>query len=168
MTEKNDFSFSSNCPQRLTLGKCRIRAERHVTGGISCRTAYIHDLQVKGHPKKIFKKIKKNKQKKYFFQKKTLAERHVTLFGSRRTVMNWTSPDLYINLEKKKFEKKLKNDRKKWFFFFLQLLSALNLGKMPNPCRTACYRWNIVPNRIYSWSPSQGASEKNILKNKKK
>ena len=36
MTEKNDFSFSSNCSQRLTLGKCRTRAERHVTGGITC------------------------------------------------------------------------------------------------------------------------------------
>ena len=53
MTEKNDFSFSSNCYQRLTLGKCRTRAERHVTGSISCRTAYIHDPRVKGHPKKL-------------------------------------------------------------------------------------------------------------------
>ena len=121
----------------------------------------------RGIRKKYFKKLKKISKKIYFFQKKTLAERHVTLFGSRRTVMNWTSPDLYINPEKKNCEKKLKNDRKKWFFFFLQLLSAPNLGKMPNPCRTACYRWNIVPNRIYSWSPSQGASEKNILKNKR-
>ena len=108
MTEKNDFSFFSN-----------ENAEQHVTGGISCRTAYIHDPQVKGHQKKIFWKIKKISKKIYFFKKKTLAERHVTLFLLRRTVMNWTSPDIYINLEKTKFEKKLKNDRKKWFFFFL-------------------------------------------------
>ena len=39
---------------------------------------------------------------------------------------------------------------------------------MPNPCPTACCTWNNVPNRIYSSSPSQGASEKNIFKNKKK
>ena len=49
MTEKNDFSFFFN-----------ENAEQHVTGGITCRTAYIHDPQVKGHPKKIFLKIKKN------------------------------------------------------------------------------------------------------------
>ena len=58
--------------KRLILGKCRIRAERHVTGGITCRTAYIHDPRVKGHPKKIFLKIKKNKQKKLFKKKKLL------------------------------------------------------------------------------------------------
>ena len=29
--------------KRLTLGKCRSRAEPHVTGGITCRTADIHD-----------------------------------------------------------------------------------------------------------------------------
>ena len=73
MTEKNDFSFFSN-----------ENAEQHVTGGISCGTAYIHDPRVKGHPKKYFKKLNKISKKKYFFQKKTLAERHVTLFGSRR------------------------------------------------------------------------------------
>ena len=42
----------------------------------------------RGIRKKYFKKLKKISKKNYFFQKKTLAERHVTLFGSRRTVMN--------------------------------------------------------------------------------
>ena len=42
----------------------------------------------RGIRKKYFKKLKKISKKNYFFQKKTLAERHVTLFRSRRTVMN--------------------------------------------------------------------------------
>src|SRR5271165_7052095 len=70
MTEKNDFSFSSNCYQSLTRGKCLTRAHFHVAGGITCPTAYILDPRVKGHPKKIFLKIKKNKQKKLFFSKR--------------------------------------------------------------------------------------------------
>ena len=94
MTEKNHSSlFSSE------------NAEQHVTGGITCRTAYIHDPWVKGHQIKYLKKLKKISKKNFFFQKKTLAERHVTLFGSRRTVMNCTSPDLYINPEKKLWKK---------------------------------------------------------------
>ena len=154
MTEKNDFSFFSNCYQRLTLGKCRTRAERHVTGGISCRTAYIHDPRVKGHPNKILYKIKKNKQKKLFFSKKNSCRTacYAVPIAPNRHKLNVPRP--LHQPWKKKFEKKLKNDQKKWFFFFLQ-----------RKCRTACYRWNNVSNRIYSWSPSQGASEKNILKN---
>ena len=58
MTEKKDCSFFSNCYQCLTLGKCQTRTEPHVAGRITCRTAYIHDPRVKGHKKKIFKKIK--------------------------------------------------------------------------------------------------------------
>ena len=46
MTEKNDFSFSSNCYQSLTLVKCLTRAHLYVAGGITCPTAYIRDPRV--------------------------------------------------------------------------------------------------------------------------
>ena len=115
--------------KRLILGKCLTRAHLHVAGGITCRTAYILDPRVKGHPKKIFSKIKKINKKNYFFQKKNRAHFHVTLFGSRPTAMNWTSPDLYINPEKKNFQKKLKNDRKNDFSFSSNCYQSLTLGK---------------------------------------
>ena len=67
---------------------CLTRAHLHVAGGITCPTAYILDPRVKGHPKKIFLKIQKNKQKKLFFSKKKRAHFHVTLIGSRPTAMN--------------------------------------------------------------------------------
>ena len=70
-------------------------------------------------------------------------------------------PQISTSIFKKKKLKKTWKMTEKNDFFFLKLL----LGKMPNPCPFACCKWNNVPNRIYSWSPSQGASEKNILKN---
>ena len=75
MTKKNYFSFSSNCYQSLTPGKCLTRAHFHVAGGITCPTAYILDPRVKGHPKKIFSKLKEINKKIFFFSKKLLPNR---------------------------------------------------------------------------------------------
>ena len=96
MTEKNDFSFFSN-----------ENAEQHVTGGITCRTAYIHDPRVKGHPKKIFKKIKKNKQKKLFFSKKNSCRTacYAVRIAPNRHELN--VPRSRHHPGKKKFQKKL-------------------------------------------------------------
>ena len=96
MTEKNDFSFFSN-----------ENAEQHVTGGISFRTAYILDPRVKGHPKNIFSKIKKNKQKKIFFSKKNSCP---TACYAVRIESNPPAFDVPRSLHqpgKKKFQKKL-------------------------------------------------------------
>ena len=100
----------------------------------------------RGIRKKYVIKFKKISKKNIFVQKKTLAERHVTLFGSRRTVMNLTSPDPYINLEICFFEKNLKNDRKILFFLFLQLISRLQVRAI-SPSRPSSGRPSSSPVR---------------------
>ena len=167
MTEKNDFSFSSNCYQSLTPGKCLTRAHFHVAGGITCPTAYILDPRVKGHPKKIFSKIKNNKQKKLFFSKKNRAHSLVTLFGSRPTAMNWTSPDLYINPEKKISKKTWKMTEKNDFSSFSNSFQSVTLGKCLTRAQPHVARGITCPT-AYILHPRVKGHPKKIFKKIKK
>ena len=99
---------------------CLNRAHLHVASGITCPTAYILDPRVKGHPKKIFSKIKKNKQKKLFFSKKNACPFpcYAVRIAPNRHELN--VPRSLHQFSKKKFRKKLEKWPKKMIFLFPQ------------------------------------------------